>query len=73
MLIIQTAVASARKKDTVVVGDDTDLLTMLVHHAEDAHELFFAQKPKQTTQKPRIWSLKFSLNIFYSDKTQERP
>ena len=35
------SVASARHKETVLIGDDTDLLVLLLHHAEmDAHEVF---------------------------------
>ena len=41
VLIVLTAVASARHKETVLIGDDTDLLVLLLHHAEmDAHEVF---------------------------------
>ena len=34
VLIVQTAIASARTKDTVLVGDDIDLLVLLLHHAD---------------------------------------
>src|SRR4029434_9916750 len=41
--IVQTAIASARTKDTVLVGDDTDLLVLLLHHADlNAQDLFLA-------------------------------
>ena len=61
MLIAQTAVASAQAKDTVLIGDDTDLLILLLYHVEmDAHELFIAPKPKQSTKKKRVWCIKQS-------------
>ena len=42
VLIAQTAVASARIRDTVFIGDDTDILVLLLHHAEmDGHDVFF--------------------------------
>jgi hypothetical protein len=59
VLIVQTAVASSRSQDTVLVGDDTDLLVLLLHHVEvDSHELFFAPEPKQSSKKNRIWCVK---------------
>ena len=43
--IVRTAVGSASTKDTVHIGDDTDLLILLLHHVEmDAHELFMAPR-----------------------------
>ena len=51
-----TAVASARHKETVLIGDDTDLLVLLLHHAEmDAHEVFLKSEPKKSTQQV-TWS-----------------
>ena len=34
LLIVKTAVESARSTDTILVGDDTDLLVLLIYHAE---------------------------------------
>ena len=59
VLIVQTAIASARTKDTVLVGDDTDVLVLLLHHAElNAQELFLAPEPKKATRTRRIWCMK---------------
>jgi len=64
VLIVQTAVASAHTKDTVLIGDDTDLLILLLHHVEmDAHELFMAPEPKQSTKKKRVWCIKQSREL----------
>ena len=42
VLIVQTALASAAQQETVLVGDDTDLLVLLIHHAKDIrHNIFF--------------------------------
>jgi len=58
VLIVQTAIASARTKDTVLVGDDTDLLILLLHHADlNAQELFLAPEPKKATKTRRIWCI----------------
>ena len=59
LLIVRTAVTAARTKDTVLVGDDTDLLVLLLYHVEmNAHELFFAPEPKQSSKKNRVWCIK---------------
>ena len=50
VLIVLTAVASARQKETVLIGDDTDLLVLLLlHHAQmNAHEVFLKSEPKKS-------------------------
>ena len=54
-----TAVASARHKDTVLIGDDTYLLVLLLHHAEmDAHEVFLKSVPKRAAQRNKIWCIR---------------
>ena len=63
-LIVQTAVASTRMKDTVLVGDDTDLLVLLLHHADmNTHELFLAPEPKQASKTKRVWCIKQSKEL----------
>ena len=45
LLIVQTAVESARRENTVLVGDDNDLLILLCYYTEmSAEELFFLQQ-----------------------------
>lgn len=52
LLIAKTAVMSARSQDTVLVGGDTDLLVLLLHHAEmDTYKQFFAQEPKHLPRR----------------------
>ena len=58
-LIVQNAVTSAQITDTVVVGDDTDLLVLLLHHADtDSKELFLAPEPKQSSTKAEYGVIK---------------
>ena len=55
VLIVLTAVASARHKDTVLIGDDTYLLVLLLHYAEiDADEVFLKSEPKKSTQQKNM-------------------
>ena len=59
LLIVNKAVESSRTMDTVLVGDDTDLLILLCHHAElDAFDLFFQPEPRANSTKRRSWNLK---------------
>ena len=48
VLIAQTVIASAKLQDTVLIADDTDLLVLLLYHADiSAHEVFMAPEPNQ--------------------------
>jgi len=58
-LIVRTAVDSAQLVDTVLVGDDTDLLVLLCHHAESvSKDLYFRPEPKSNSNKYRMWDIK---------------
>ncbi|KAK3730133.1 hypothetical protein QZH41_004828 [Actinostola sp. cb2023] len=51
LLIVQTAINSARSCTTVLVGDDTDLLVLLLFHADmTKNDIFFNPEPKQHTK-----------------------
>ena len=59
-----TAGASASHKETVLFGDDTDLLVLLLHHAEmDAHEVFLKSEPKKSAQHNNIWCIRQSKQL----------
>lgn len=54
LLIVQTAIQEAITENTVVVGEDTDLLVLLCHHAQlDSHPIFF----KQTGKTSKVWNI----------------
>ena len=57
LLIVQKAVKSASTVHTVLVGDDTDLLILLIYHASlDSCSLFLKPEPKKSTKYPRVWN-----------------
>jgi len=59
VLIVKTAVGSTETNDTVLVADDTDLLVLLLYHADpDCHDLFFVPEPKSNAKKRRVWNIK---------------
>ena len=45
--IVKAAVSMCEYKSTTLIGEDTDLLILLLHHAtlKDSHELYFRFKP----------------------------
>jgi len=59
LLIVQTAVESTRRANTVLVGDDTDLLILLCSYTEmRAEELFFQPEPRANSSKRRVSNMK---------------
>ena len=68
VLIVLTAVASARHKETVLIGDDKYLLVLLLHHADmDAHEVFLKSEPKKSAQQYNIWCIRQSKQLLEPD------
>ena len=59
VLLVQTAIASAGNKNTVLVGDDTDLLILLCSIAKDTpYALFFRPEKKFNAKKPaKCWDI----------------
>ncbi len=52
-------VQSATTSNTVLVGDNTDLIVLLCYHAKlESHDLFICPEPKKNTKKLRIWNIK---------------
>ena len=66
LLIVQTAIQSSRSITTVLVGDDTDLLVLLCHHAEmNTNELFFKPEPKQRSKTRK--TLRNTTTVSYTE------
>ena len=52
LLIVQKAIQSATTSNTVLVGDDTDLIVLLCYHAEfESRDLFFRPEPKKNSKR----------------------
>ena len=63
-LIVMTAVKSAETFDTVVVGDDTNLLVLLCFHAKNVQKaLYFRPEPKLNSKKCRIWDIRKTRDV----------
>ena len=66
LLIVQTAIQSASASDTVLVGDDTDLLILLCFHTpiESSHDIYFKPETKAGIHKlPRCWNIKLTKKV----------
>ena len=47
-LIVKKKVDTAKSIDTILVGDDTDLLVLLIFHAQhQGKDIFFVPEPKK--------------------------
>ena len=56
---VKAAVECSLQINTIVVGDDTDLLVLLCYHCEfSSQDVFFQPEPKANTAKHRVWDLR---------------
>ena len=55
--IVQTTVASAQTKHTILVGDDTDLLVLLLYPDIDANNIFMSPENSQTSKTEKVWCI----------------
>ena len=56
--IVLTALKISEEQPTVIIGEDTDLLCLLLHHANDKHHIYFTSEQKSNVkQKPKLWDI----------------
>ena len=58
LLFVKKAVESALSIDTALVGDDTDLLVLLIFHASLSNKDIFFHSDRKTNSKSRVWNIK---------------
>ena len=62
LLIVKKAIVSSQTMETVIVGNDTDLLLLLIYHDPlDKNNLLFAPEPKKNSNG-HIWDIKHVKN-----------
>ena len=67
VLIIQKAVQSAQTMETILIGEDTDLLVLLCYYATPKlHPLYFMSEPKRNS-KNRLWCMQSVISQLGSD------
>ena len=58
LLIAQTALNSAKDRPTIVVGEDTDVLVLLLYHIQNYHQKVIYRSAKHSQGKAcRIWDI----------------
>ena len=57
-MIVMKAVESASAVKAVLIGDDTDLLILLLYHASlDSFKLFLKPEPKKSVKTSQVWNI----------------
>jgi hypothetical protein len=56
-LIVTTAIEHSQRTDTVVIGDDTDLLVLLLHHGSKTNHKLFLLNQGKNENKGRCWDI----------------
>ena len=58
LLIVKTAIDAAANEDTILVGEDTDLLVLLCYYAKDLpSKLYLRPEPKAQTKRAKTWDI----------------
>ena len=72
--IVLAAIDCAKTKATAVVGEDTDLLILLAHHAcPDTHDIVFFRTKKERIPLGELLHLLLFLHAFTGPDTTSRP
>ena len=57
-LIVEQTIEVAEKFDTVSIGDDTDVLVLLLYHVKiNIHDIYFAPDSQRSSSR-RVWDIK---------------
>ena len=57
VLIEQTALKAAKDYPMILIGEDTDLLVLALHHFTNEKALYFIYEPKQSQQLAKVWNI----------------
>lgn len=69
LLIVEKTIESAQKQNSALIGDDTDLLILLLHHAKEVpFNIYFV--PQHKSKKAKVWDIKKSLQEIPKDLTK---
>ena len=63
LLIVQTASKAAKDYPTVLIGEDTDLLVLALHHFTNERVLYFTYEQKQSQQLAEVWNISHAKQI----------
>ena len=63
LLIVQTALKAAKDYPMVLIGEDTDLLVLALHHFSNERALYFTYEHKQSQQLAEAWNISHAKQI----------
>ncbi|OWF46189.1 hypothetical protein KP79_PYT26260 [Mizuhopecten yessoensis] len=67
LLIAQSAVNFSKEQKTAVIGEDTDLLVLLCHHADPNQYPIIFKSDKQVGRKLKIWDISKTIKSLGED------
>ena len=68
-LIVKKAVELSETTDTILVGEDTDLLVLLLHYAsQNTRKIFLCPEPRQNAmRRSKVWDIQLCQQALGSD------
>ncbi|CAH3108670.1 unnamed protein product, partial [Porites lobata] len=71
VLIVKTAVESAKERNTVLVGDDTDLLVLLCFYTRsDSFDFYFKPEPKENPRRRAAALKKYANSLHFREQAK---
>ena len=59
LVIVQKGIEVSLEAETMGIGEDTDLLVLLIYHAnKESRKIYFYSEPKQNARCVNIWDIK---------------
>ena len=56
--IVKAALRSSELQPTILIGEDTDLLMLLLYHSNDCHDIYFtSEKKSNMKKKTKLWDI----------------
>ena len=46
-------------KNQLLIGEDTDLLCLLLHHTKDDHQIYLTTEEKPNMERPKVWDIRY--------------
>ena len=67
--IVKKAVELSEMTDTILVGEDTDLLVLILHYAsQNTRKILLCPEPKQnSTRRSKVWDIQLCQQALVSD------
>ena len=74
VLIVKTAIENSRQRPTTVIGEDTDLLVLLLFHANPNSEITFrSDKITRGQNETRVWDIRKTIAVLGEENRQHLP